>query len=132
MLQALGVKYVVLGHSERRALFGETDEEVNRKVLSALNAGLNPILCVGESLEERESGRVEERLGQELRWGLTDVPPKSFSEVVIAYEPVWAIGTAERQRRTKRKPRTRSSGRCSPLFLILAPPQRSVYNTAAA
>jgi hypothetical protein len=82
-------------HSERRALFGETDEEVNRKVLSALNAGLNPILCVGESLEERESGRVEERLGQQLRWGLTDVPPKNFSEVVIAYEPVWAIGTGQ-------------------------------------
>jgi triosephosphate isomerase (TIM) len=76
MLQACSVRYVVLGHSERRVLFGETDEGVNRKVLSALNAGLNPILCVGESLEERESGRVEERLGQQLRRALTDVPPK--------------------------------------------------------
>jgi triosephosphate isomerase len=93
MLQDLGVSYVVLGHSERRALFAETDEVVNRKILSALDSGLCPIFCVGESLREREDNRVQAALEHQIRMGLDRVPPKSICEVVIAYEPVWAIGT---------------------------------------
>jgi triosephosphate isomerase len=93
MLRALYVKYVIVGHSERRALFGETDEIVNRKVRAALEAGLRPIVCVGESLHERDSGQVEEVLGRQLRKGLENVVEKDLPEIVVAYEPCWAIGT---------------------------------------
>jgi triosephosphate isomerase len=93
MLRALYVKYVVVGHSERRALFGETDEIVNRKVRAALEAGLRPIICVGETLHERDSGQVEEVLGRQLRKGLENVIEKDLTEIVVAYEPCWAIGT---------------------------------------
>jgi triosephosphate isomerase (TIM) len=93
MLRALYVKYVVVGHSERRLLFGESDAVINRKVRAALEAGLRPILCVGETLQQRENDEVEKVLEHQLREGLRDVSPKDFSEVVIAYEPVWAIGT---------------------------------------
>jgi len=93
MLRALYVKYVVLGHSERRTLFGETDEIVNRKVRAALDAGLRPIFCVGESLHERDSNEVEQVLGRQMRSGLEGVSQKDFTEIVVAYEPCWAIGT---------------------------------------
>ena len=93
MLRALYVKYVIVGHSERRTLFGETDEVVNRKVRSALDAGLRPILCVGESLHERDSGQVEEVLRRQLHKGLENVVEKDLPEIVVAYEPCWAIGT---------------------------------------
>jgi triosephosphate isomerase len=93
MLRALYVKYVIVGHSERRALFGETDEIVNRKVRAALEAGLRPIVCVGETLHERDSGQVEEVLGRQLRKGLENVVEKDLPEIVVAYEPCWAIGT---------------------------------------
>jgi triosephosphate isomerase len=93
MLRALYVKYVIIGHSERRALFGETDEIVNRKVRAALEAGLRPIICVGETLHERDSGQVEEVLGRQLRKGLENVIEKDLPEIVVAYEPCWAIGT---------------------------------------
>jgi triosephosphate isomerase (TIM) len=93
MLRALYVKYVVVGHSERRLLFGESDAVINRKVRAALEAGLRPILCVGENLQQRENDEVEKVLEYQLREGLRDVSPKDFPEVVIAYEPVWAIGT---------------------------------------
>jgi triosephosphate isomerase len=93
MLRALYVKYVIVGHSERRALFGETDEIVNRKVRAALDAGLRPILCVGESLHERDSGQVEEVLVRQLGKGLENVLEKDLPEIVVAYEPCWAIGT---------------------------------------
>ena len=93
MLRALYVKYVIVGHSERRALFGETDEIVNRKVRAALEAGLRPIVCVGETLHERDSGQVEEVLGRQLRKGLENVIEKDLTEIVVAYEPCWAIGT---------------------------------------
>jgi triosephosphate isomerase len=95
MLRALYVKYVVVGHSERRALFGETDEIVNRKVRSALDAGLRPILCVGETLQEREENRIEQILDRQVSRGLDQVSSKDFNEIVIAYEPVWAIGTGK-------------------------------------
>jgi triosephosphate isomerase (TIM) len=93
MLRVLFVKYVVIGHSERRMLFGETDEMVNRKVHSALEAGLRPIVCVGESMTQRDNDEVETVLGRQLELGLKDLSVKDAVEVVIAYEPVWAIGT---------------------------------------
>jgi triosephosphate isomerase (TIM) len=93
MLRALYVKYVIVGHSERRSLFGESDEIVNRKVRAALDAGLRPILCVGETLHERENGKVKEVLRRQTRKGLESVVEKDLSEIVVAYEPCWAIGT---------------------------------------
>jgi triosephosphate isomerase len=95
MLRELFVRYVVLGHSERRAMFGETDEIVNRKVRAAYEEVLRPILCVGETLEEREKGRVEIVLSSQLRGSLAGVEAKELHETVIAYEPVWAIGTGK-------------------------------------
>jgi triosephosphate isomerase len=95
MLRELFVRYVVLGHSERRALFGETDEIVNRKVRAAHEAVLRPIVCVGETLEQRERGSVEKILALQLRGSLADVEAKELQETVIAYEPIWAIGTGK-------------------------------------
>jgi triosephosphate isomerase len=89
----VGVRHVILGHSERRALFGETNEIVNAKVLAALEARLHPILCVGETLEERDAGRVEEVLESQTRESLANVGSRRLQDMVIAYEPVWAIGT---------------------------------------
>jgi triosephosphate isomerase len=86
---------VVLGHSERRSLFGETDEIVNRKVRAAHEAMLRPIVCVGETLAQRERGDVEKILGQQLRGSLAELGAKELHETVIAYEPVWAIGTGK-------------------------------------
>jgi triosephosphate isomerase (TIM) len=93
MLRDLYVRYVVLGHSERRTLFGETDEIVNKKVKAAHEASLKPILCVGETLAERDANRVEEVLETQLRGSLAGLSAKELLETVIAYEPVWAIGT---------------------------------------
>ena len=95
LLRDLFVRYVVLGHSERRALLGETDEIVNRKVRAAHEASLRPIVCVGETLEERERGNVEKVIGSQLRGSLAVLGPKELSETVVAYEPVWAIGTGK-------------------------------------
>jgi len=95
MLRDLFVRYVVLGHSERRALFGETDEIVNRKVRAAHEAMLRPIVCVGETLEQRERGDVERVLETQLRGSLAELGAKELHETVIAYEPVWAIGTGK-------------------------------------
>jgi triosephosphate isomerase len=83
----------VIGHSERRSLFGETDETVNRKVHSALEAGLRPIVCVGETAAHRDNAEVETVLKKQLELGLKDLSAKDAAEIVIAYEPVWAIGT---------------------------------------
>jgi triosephosphate isomerase len=93
LLRDLFVHYVVLGHSERRTLFGETDEMVNRKVHAAHEGKLRPIVCVGESLEQRDKGNVEKILSIQLRGSLAGLKPKELQETVIAYEPVWAIGT---------------------------------------
>jgi len=93
MLRDLFVRYVVLGHSERRQMFHETDEIVNRKVRAAIEATLRPIVCVGETLEQRERGSVEKILSLQLHGSLAGVSSKDFHETVIAYEPVWAIGT---------------------------------------
>lgn len=93
MLKDIGVKVVILGHSERRHSYLETDELVNRKLVLALKHGLESILCVGETLEEREAGRLEEVVGTQLKKGLAGVSSADFERVTIAYEPVWAIGT---------------------------------------
>jgi triosephosphate isomerase len=95
MLRELFVRYVVLGHSERRAMFGETDEIVNRKVRAAHVEKLRPILCIGETLAQREKGQVEKVLATQLRGSLAEVEAKELLETVIAYEPVWAIGTGK-------------------------------------
>ena len=93
MLTDLGVRYVIVGHSERRALFGETDEIVNKKVLAALDAGLNPIICVGESLAQREMGVTMELIALQVKSALAGVPAEQMRRCIIAYEPIWAIGT---------------------------------------
>ena len=93
MLVDLGCRYVILGHSERRSLFGERDEGINKKVLAALRHGLRPILCVGESLADRDGGRTESVVTRQLQAGLTGVSAEHAPSIVIAYEPVWAIGT---------------------------------------
>lgn len=85
--------YVILGHSERRTYFGETDETVNRKVRAAFAHGLTPIVCVGETLAENEAGRTAEVVSRQIEQGLKDLTPEQASALVIAYEPVWAIGT---------------------------------------
>ncbi len=93
MLKDYGVKYVIIGHSERRQYFAETDETVNKRTLTALNAGLTPIVCVGETLSERENNETEKVLDRQLEIGLKGV--EDLTKLVIAYEPVWAIGTGK-------------------------------------
>lgn len=93
MLKEYDVKYVIIGHSERRQYFGETDETVNKRTLAALEAGLIPIVCIGESLEERETGKTETVLDRQIETGLKGID--DISKVVIAYEPIWAIGTGK-------------------------------------
>ncbi len=88
-------QYVIIGHSERRAYFGETDQTVNRKVQAALAHGLTPIMCVGETLEENEAGRTEEVVSTQIKNGLTRLDLSDEDAIVIAYEPVWAIGTGK-------------------------------------
>jgi triosephosphate isomerase len=88
-------QYVIIGHSERRQYFGETDEGVNKKVKAALAHGLTPIVCVGENLEENEAGRTAEVVGRQVRGGLAGLSPAEGEKLVIAYEPVWAIGTGK-------------------------------------
>ena len=95
MLRHLYVTYVILGHSERRQFFGEDDEIVNKKVLAALDASLKPIICVGETLEEREQGKLKKVIRTQLKGALQDISPNFADNVVIAYEPVWAIGTGK-------------------------------------
>jgi triosephosphate isomerase len=95
MLRELFVKYVIIGHSERRQLFGETDPLINKKVLAAHANELKPILCVGETLEEREAGTEKEVLEKQLRGALAGISANQLLETVIAYEPVWAIGTGK-------------------------------------
>ncbi|WP_293896392.1 MULTISPECIES: triose-phosphate isomerase [unclassified Sphaerochaeta] len=95
MLKDLGVNTVILGHSERRALFGETDQFINRKVLLALSQGMDVDLCIGETLAERESGKLEEVLTRQVTEGLKGVKAEQMKSITLAYEPVWAIGTGK-------------------------------------
>lgn len=93
MLTSVGCKYVIIGHSERRQFFNETDETVNKKVLAALRAGLKPIICVGETLDERERGKTLQRVQHQMRNALGGLAGGAIKDVTIAYEPIWAIGT---------------------------------------
>ena len=95
MLADLGVKYVIIGHSERRQYFGETDGDVNKKVKAALEAGLRPIVCLGESLEIRENNAALDHIRMQLKIALKDITAQQLRKVVIAYEPIWAIGTGK-------------------------------------
>jgi len=93
MLRDIGCRYVILGHSERRQFFGETDQGVNQKILAALECGLTPIVCVGETLAEREAGQTERVIETQCRGSLAGLSSTQGNQLVIAYEPVWAIGT---------------------------------------
>lgn len=93
MLREFFVHYVIIGHSERRSIYGETDAVINAKIRKAREANLKPIFCIGETLQEREAGKLQEVLRTQITQGLKDVSEKDLSDIVIAYEPVWAIGT---------------------------------------
>ncbi|MEG2246381.1 MAG: triose-phosphate isomerase [Paraclostridium sp.] len=95
MLNELNIDYVVLGHSERREYFNETNETVNKKVLKALESGIDPILCIGETLEEREANKTKDKCRVQVEKGLENVSKDDMKKVVIAYEPIWAIGTGK-------------------------------------
>jgi triosephosphate isomerase len=95
MLAAVGCRWVIIGHSERRQYFGETDETVLKKTIAALDSALKPIVCVGERLEEREANATEAVLGAQFAAGIAPLEPEQFARIVIAYEPIWAIGTGK-------------------------------------
>jgi len=95
MLKSIGCEYVIIGHSERRTIFGEPDDVINKKIQRALKHNLNPIFCVGELLEQREDGTTMEVVKNQILTGLKDITPAQLSEIIIAYEPVWAIGTGK-------------------------------------
>ncbi|PLR87913.1 triose-phosphate isomerase [Bacillus sp. V33-4] len=94
-LADIGVKYVIIGHSERREMFNETDDSVNKKTLSAFNYGLTPIVCVGETLEQRENGETNQLVGDQVKKALNSLTEDQVKQTVIAYEPIWAIGTGK-------------------------------------
>lgn len=95
MLEELGVKYCIIGHSERRQMFGDTDETVNKKAKRLLQSGITPILCIGETEEEYDAGKTKEVINNQLHGSLADIPAEEFENIVIAYEPIWAIGTGK-------------------------------------
>jgi triosephosphate isomerase len=122
MLLDLGCKYVIIGHSERRQYFGETDETVNRKVKQALKKGLLPIMCVGETLAEREAGKLNEIINRQVTGGLKDLSAGDMKKVVIAYEPVWAIGTGK----------TATPEQANEVHQLIRQQVKSLYNTEIA
>ena len=95
MLKEIGIDYVIIGHSERREYFGETDETVNKKVIKALSVGILPILCCGESLAVREAGKEKEVVGGQIRADFANIPAEDAVKITVAYEPIWAIGTGK-------------------------------------
>ena len=95
MLKSIGVEYVIIGHSERRQYFAETDETVNKKIKSALAHGLKPIVCVGETLEQRESGQTEQIVTSQVEKAFEGIPASELEKIIVAYEPIWAIGTGK-------------------------------------
>lgn len=122
MLQELKVKYVITGHSERRQYFGETDQTVNMRTKAALNSGLKVILCVGETLEERESGKTNEIVTRQTVEGLKDITKQELKRIVIAYEPVWAIGTGK----------TATSQDANDTIKVIRRAVRKIYGRASA
>ena len=95
MLKSIGVEYVIIGHSERRQYFAETDETVNKKIKAALTNGLKPIVCVGETLEQRENGVTEEIITNQVAKAFEGIEAKDLDKIIVAYEPIWAIGTGK-------------------------------------
>ena len=95
MLKSIGVEYVIIGHSERRQYFAETDETVNKKIKSALAVGLKPIVCVGETLEQREAGVTEQIITSQVEKAFEEIAASDLDKIIIAYEPIWAIGTGK-------------------------------------
>ena len=95
MLKEMGIEYVIIGHSERRQYFGETDETVNKRIAAALKYDLKPIVCIGETLEEREGNKTEAVLAKQIKDGFANIAAADMAKVTIAYEPVWAIGTGK-------------------------------------
>ena len=95
MIKSTGATFVIIGHSERRQFFGETDESVNKKLKAVLQSGLNPIVCIGETLEERESGVTNDLVGKQVEKALADISTELMKKVILAYEPIWAIGTGK-------------------------------------
>ena len=95
MIKSTGATYVIIGHSERRQYFGETDKTVNKKIIKALQTGLNPIVCIGESLEQREKGITKNIIADQLKGGLENITTDQLSGIILAYEPIWAIGTGK-------------------------------------
>jgi triosephosphate isomerase len=94
-LKSVGCNYVILGHSERRDLFGETDDIINKKLKKALNVGLNPIVCIGEHLKERETNKTKEVIENQFKYAFENIDKEEIKKVIIAYEPIWAIGTGK-------------------------------------
>ncbi len=95
MLEELGVKYCIIGHSERRSMFGDTDETVNKKAKRLLEAGITPILCIGETEAEYDAGKTKDVITSQLNGSLKDIPAEAYENIVLAYEPIWAIGTGK-------------------------------------
>jgi triosephosphate isomerase len=95
MIKSVGAQYIIIGHSERRQYFGETDSTVNLKILAALGQGLTPIVCIGETLDQREKGITKEIVAQQIDRGLTGLKADQITRMIFAYEPVWAIGTGK-------------------------------------
>ena len=121
MVRDTGAAYAIVGHSERRQLFAETDDTVNRKVRAALAAGLVPIMCLGETLAERESGRTIEVVERQLRAGLAEVPESAAGKILLAYEPVWAIGTGK----------TATPGQAQEVHAFLRATLKTIWGNAA-
>ena len=122
MLKEIGVEYVIIGHSERRQYFNETDETVNKKVLKAIDNGLAAILCVGETLEQRENGTTEQVVTSQTQIALSGVSEEKMEKIIIAYEPVWAIGTGK----------TATSGQADEVCGIIRNVVASLYNEDCA
>ncbi len=122
MLLDLGCKYVIMGHSERRQYFGETDETVNKKLRQALHKGLLPIVCVGELLSEREAGKANEVIDRQVAGALRGVTAAEMQKIVIAYEPVWAIGTGK----------TATPDQANEIHAFIRQKVKSLYSTEVA
>ncbi len=122
MLTAMGVKYVITGHSERRQYFGETDITVNKRTVAAINAGLTAIVCVGETLEQREQGITSELVSMQVKIALGGISKEQLANIIIAYEPVWAIGTGK----------TATSEQAEEVCAVIRNTVAEIYDTAAA
>src|SRR5438132_418026 len=132
MLKELSVRYVILGHSERRQYHKESDELISKKARAAHAASLEPIVCVGETLAERETGQMEKILETQVRGSLTGLSKEQMVETIIAYEPVWAIAPARRPRPRRHRKRMDSSAACWSNCLTKQSPGAPAFNMAAA